>query len=95
MTDVNVYVITHNQYSYLGVPSLPVALFTEAIPELRNYQDDEDYPLSRLRKVASVTREFPEDALRNDPTAMCSTWTLPGEAGAAFDRIWSANEAQS
>lgn len=88
---MNVYLIQHDQYAYLGVPALSADLFKDAVPEFRAFRDDDDYPFSRERKVVSVTRQSPRDALDGDPSAECSIWTLSDDASTAFERIWSAN----
>jgi hypothetical protein len=91
---INVHVLHHDKYACVHVPALPIGLFKDAITEFRRYQDDEDLPLSRLQHVYSVTREFPEPA-EISGFAECETWTLPGEAAEAFNRIWTENESRA
>ncbi len=83
-----VYVVRHMQYDGIPVPALPVTLFHDVVPEWRNYRDDDDYPMARLRMLVSVTRQFPEPA-DIGPTADVQGWELPAEDAAAFDRIWT------
>ena len=87
MDTISVYVLHHGRYGYAHVPALPIGLFTDAIPEFRRYQDDDDLPFS-LPHVYSVTREFPEPADISG-FAEQETWTLSGEQAEAFTRIWA------